>query len=283
MKPKLGFVHFCTPPAGRKALMRNFTRSRCMFKAESRELKLRLKTFLSSNRDTKMYKAEQRIFTAVKKMPTLKKSAGFIYGKLAHHLDHIAPLCSLMQIPLIVTEEEIARAARQFYPGVEVIATDYLTAAEFLVSHFDIIFYSMPRDLFDEIFFFAQKLLQKKIHTVWCPHGNSDKGQSIFFMEALRKEESALVYGKQMIEFLQRKKAFDQLKSHVITGNYRYRNRTCRTKTFTITSPKEKSPAVFHRQKGPSSMPQPGRTMRNRDHFSTPCPAWLKTSRRMSI
>ena len=55
-------------------------------------------------------------------MPTLKKSAGLIYGKLAHHLDHIAPLCSLMQIPLIVTEEEIARAARQFYPGVEVIA-----------------------------------------------------------------------------------------------------------------------------------------------------------------
>lgn len=155
-------------------------------------------------------------------MATSKKCAGLIYGKAAHHLDHIAPLCKLLDIPLIVTEEEIAALAKPFYPDIEIIYADYLTIAEFLVSHFDVIFYSMPRDLFDEVFFFAQKMLQKKVHTVWCPHGNSDKGRGIFFMEALRKEEMALVYGKQMIEFLQQKNAFDQLKAHVIVGNYRY-------------------------------------------------------------
>lgn len=155
-------------------------------------------------------------------MAMSKASAGLIYGKEAHHLDHIAPLCSLLGIPLVVTEDELALAAKKFYPKTEVLTADYLTVSEFLVTHFDTIFYSIPRDLFDEIFFFAQKLLQKKVHTIWCPHGNSDKGNSIFFMEALRKEESALVYGKQMIEFLQRKKVFDQLKNHVIVGNYRY-------------------------------------------------------------
>jgi len=72
------------------------------------------------------------------------------------------------------------------------------------------------------VFFFAQKLLQKKVHTLWCPHGNSDKGRSIFYMEALHKEEMALVYGKQMIDYLQEKKVFDQLKGHAIVGNYRY-------------------------------------------------------------
>ena len=155
-------------------------------------------------------------------MSISKACAGLIYGKEAHHLDHIAPLCSLMNMPLIVTEDELAQAARKFYPKTEILTADYLTVSEFLVTHFDIIFYSIPRDLFDEVFFFAQKLLQKKVHTIWCPHGNSDKGNSIFFMEALRKEEFALVYGKQMIEFLQRKGVFNQLKSHVIIGNYRY-------------------------------------------------------------
>lgn len=41
-------------------------------------------------------------------------------------------------------------------------------------------------------------------------------------MEALHREEIALVYGKQMIDFLQRKNVFNQLKKHVITGNYRF-------------------------------------------------------------
>jgi hypothetical protein len=155
-------------------------------------------------------------------MSMSRRCAGLIYGKELHHLDHLAPLCSIMHIPLIVTEEEIAQSTRKCYPDVEVIHSEYLAIAEFLVSSFDVIFYSMPRDLFDEIFFFAQKLLQKKVHTIWCPHGNSDKGHSIFFMEALRKEEAAVVYGRQMIEFLQKKAAFDQLKAHVIVGNYRY-------------------------------------------------------------
>lgn len=148
--------------------------------------------------------------------------AGLIYGPELHHLDHLAPLCAFLHIPLVVTDERIAELARLYYPGIDVRLCDYMAVAEFFVSHFDLVFYSMPRDLFDEIFFFAQKLLQKRIHAIWCPHGNSDKGNSIVYMEALKKEEAALVYGKQMIEFMRRKEVFDQLKGHVVTGNYRY-------------------------------------------------------------
>jgi teichoic acid glycerol-phosphate primase len=150
------------------------------------------------------------------------KRVGLIYGPDLHHLAHLAPLCSFLKIPLIVTEEKIAELAQRFYPDLEVILSEYLAVAQYLIAHFDIVFYSMPRDLFDEVFFFAQKLKQKRVHTIWCPHGNSDKGNSIVYMEALKKEEAALVYGKQMIEFLKRKHVFDQLKGHVITGNYRY-------------------------------------------------------------
>ncbi len=127
-----------------------------------------------------------------------------------------------MGMPLIVTDDELAALAKKFYPQVETRLVDTLHISEYIVTHFEIIFYSIPRDLFDEVFFMAQKLLQKRIHTIWCPHGNSDKGNNIYFMEALKKEEIALVYGKQMIDFLQRKHVFDQLKAHVIVSNYRY-------------------------------------------------------------
>ncbi|MBS0653803.1 MAG: hypothetical protein JSR39_09825, partial [Verrucomicrobia bacterium] len=150
-----------------------------------------------------------------------RPAAGLIYGPESHHLDHLGPLCEILEIPLIVTEEAIALAANKYYPNLDVIFSDYLAVAQHLITHYQIIFYSMPRALFDEVFFFAQKLAQKKVHTIWCPHGNSDKGSNIPYMEALHREEAALVYGQQMIDFLQRKKVFDQLKSRVVTGNFR--------------------------------------------------------------
>jgi teichoic acid glycerol-phosphate primase len=161
-------------------------------------------------------------YTDRSNMTEAARSACLIFGPELHHLDHLAPLCVLMDIPLIVTEERIALLAGRYYPHLKVILRDTLSLPEYLVLHFEVLFYSMPRDIFDEIFFFAQKMLQKRVRTIWCPHGNSDKGASIFYMEALKKEEASLLYGKQMIDALQRKGAYDQLKGHVITGNFRY-------------------------------------------------------------
>lgn len=154
-------------------------------------------------------------------MTATPRAAGLIYGPESHYLDHLAPLCSLLNIPLLVTEEAIFESAKAFYPGLTVQYFDYPTITESLVKNFEIIFHCSIRDLFDEIFFFAQKLGNKKIHTIWCPHGNSDKGHTIFYMEALRNEEVALVYGHKMIDFLKEKGAFDNLKAYVQVGNYR--------------------------------------------------------------
>lgn len=155
-------------------------------------------------------------------MNTSLQAAGLIYGSFAHYLDHLAPLCASLDIPLIVTDEILANLATKYYPTLKLIHWDALIVTEKLVINFDIIFCCTPRDLFDEIFFFAQQMLQKKIHTIWCPHGNSDKGASIFYMEALKKEQAALVYGKQLIDFLHKKGSWESLKGHEIVGNYRY-------------------------------------------------------------
>ncbi|MBX9924509.1 MAG: CDP-glycerol glycerophosphotransferase family protein [Rhabdochlamydiaceae bacterium] len=147
--------------------------------------------------------------------------AGLIYGPAPHYIDHLAPLCSILGIPLLVTEEEEESLLRTFYPDVKVHRIPSIEMPDFLVKHFDIVFVCTPRLLFDELFFFAQKLRNKRVHTIWCPHGNSDKGHRSVFMEGLNKEEISLVYGDKMIDFLKQKEVFHQLKKHIVTGNYR--------------------------------------------------------------
>ena len=149
-------------------------------------------------------------------------AAALIYGDMAHHLDHLAPICELLNIELIVTEEHLLASAKKYYPFIDTHYFGYDENAERLIRAFDVIFCCIPRLMFDEVFFFAQHLLQKKVHTIWCPHGNSDKGHHSYFMKALENEEVALVYGKKMIDFLIEKKAFHQLKAAIQIRNLRY-------------------------------------------------------------
>lgn len=149
------------------------------------------------------------------------KSAGLIYGKAFHYIDHLAPLCHLLEVPLIVTEEEIEEVVTLFYPGLQVVLVNYIALPAYVLQTFSVLFVCTPRLLFDEVFFLFQKLHRKKIHTIWCPHGNSDKGHKVFFMEGLAQEEVSLVYGPKMIDFLQKKGAFQQLKECVEVSNYR--------------------------------------------------------------
>lgn len=153
---------------------------------------------------------------------TTARAAALIYGDLGHHLDHLVPICDLLNIPLIVTEEHLLESAQKYYPFIESHYFGYHQSAEQLIETFDVIFFSQPRILFDELFFFAQHLLQKKVHTIWVPHGNSDKGHHSHFMEALKNEEMALVYGKKMIDFLIEKGAFHQLKAAIQIDNLRF-------------------------------------------------------------
>lgn len=149
------------------------------------------------------------------------RAAGLIYGLQKHHLDHIAPLAIMMGMPLIITEPELAELGAKYYPQLETICFDYPEVGEKIVQDYDVIFSSLPRDLLDQIVFIAENLRQKRVLSVWCPHGNSDKGHASYFMEGLDKEEVALVYGQKMIDFLIKKGAYSQLLASITIGNYR--------------------------------------------------------------
>lgn len=154
--------------------------------------------------------------------PPGKIPAALIYGEDVHYLDHLAPLCCLLEMPLIVSEPSVATLAQTFYPNLQVLCYNPLTLPETLVRNYDLIFCCTPRCLFDGVFFLAQQGLKKRIQTIWCPHGNSDKGHHAPHIEALCDEEAALVYGPQMIRFLKSKGIARPLELSVATGNFRY-------------------------------------------------------------
>jgi hypothetical protein len=145
-------------------------------------------------------------------------TAGFIYGPLEHHLDHLAPFCSLMQVPLILTDEDLLQKARLYYPDLELLYWNCLEAPFEVVRSFDTLFYSTPRCMFDEVFFIAEATLGKKMRTIWLPHGNSDKGHASILMEGLKNEETLLVYGPKMVDFLKNKNVF---RPTISIGNFR--------------------------------------------------------------
>jgi hypothetical protein len=147
------------------------------------------------------------------------RTAGFIYGALEHHLDHLAPFCSMMGIPLIVTEEELLLQAQLHYPDLTIIFWNCLDAPFETVKMFDAIFCTVARPLIDEIFFIAEKTLRKKIKTFWLPHGNSDKGRLSKSMQPLQNEETVLVYGPKMLDYLKEENITPR--SAIEVGNYR--------------------------------------------------------------
>jgi teichoic acid glycerol-phosphate primase len=146
----------------------------------------------------------------------MSKYAGYLQGNLEHHLDHLAPFCSLMGWPLIVTDEEIYKLGISYYPDLDVHLLSSLEAPFEVTKQFDTIVTTLPRIAFDEIFFIAEASLQRRLKTFWLPHGNSDKGG----LEALASEEAAFVYGPKMIDLIKSKNV--NIPKLIRVGNFRY-------------------------------------------------------------
>jgi len=145
----------------------------------------------------------------------MKRTAGIIHGPDDHHLDHLAPLCALLKIPLLLSTPQQMELATTFYPD---LTPKFIESPEIVVRDWDTLITSTTRPLFEEVFFFAQQFQRKKIETIWCPHGNSDKGRLSTYMEALKEEETVLVYGSLLANFLKEKGIRAK---QIPVGNYR--------------------------------------------------------------
>ncbi len=149
-------------------------------------------------------------------------AAALIYGRAFHHLDHLGPLSQILGIPIFVTDDDVYSAAKAYYPTLQLHLSTTIEIASQIVERFEILFTCLAQPIVEEVFFFAEAFARKKIASIWCPHGQSDKGHQLGFMRALENERSILVYGPKMHDVLISCGVTDRVKTIIETGNFRW-------------------------------------------------------------
>ena len=124
------------------------------------------------------------------------KAAGLIFDSSSHYLDHLAPFCAELNLPLLFCDPILKELADRFYPSLQtklfswVELRNDLHELRYLVT-------CAPRPLLNA------SLGPISCTTLWLPHGNSDKGQITSYFKALQEEQILLVYGHKMAAFFQ--------------------------------------------------------------------------------
>ncbi len=150
-----------------------------------------------------------------------KHVAALIAGNEDHYVDHLAPLCSLLDIPLYVTSSEIYLLVKKFYPKVHVIIGCFENELREMYQTKKALISCYSTLLIDQMFFYCQITQTKKPVHIWCPHGNSEKGFGNYFEDLLKKETHIFCYGPKVERQL--KNALLPKTCHLIPlGNYRY-------------------------------------------------------------
>ncbi len=146
-----------------------------------------------------------------------QRITGLLFLAEWHLLDHLGVVCDLLGVPLRATDSSVKPYADKFYPTLELIIEHDLKALTegALFKNYDLLIYTNFFALSK-----AYRVGKDKFRTLYCPHGNSDKGHREVFMERFADEDTCLIYGQQMIDFLDQKGV--TLSNMFVTGNYRY-------------------------------------------------------------
>jgi hypothetical protein len=127
-----------------------------------------------------------------------KDVASFIAGTEDHYLDHLAPLCELLEIPLYLFSASLFDKVKRFYPNVTAILGTYEKEFKEMFRSKKAIISCYPSLVLDRIFFYELSSSPQKPHYIWCPHGNSEKGFDDYFERLLAKEAFILCYGPKI-------------------------------------------------------------------------------------
>jgi len=147
------------------------------------------------------------------------KGIGILPGPRAQYIDHLVPLCHLMEIPLLVTDPIVHDLIERYYPPLDlrlVESEDYLL--DEALEGYDLFFYVEFSRCGNGSFQFHEYVTKSKARSVISLHGNPDKFREIYWIERLADEDVVLAYGPQLLELFQKKGVN---KIPIISGNYR--------------------------------------------------------------
>ncbi len=138
-------------------------------------------------------------------------------GDAVNHIDHLAVIAYIMDIPIVTDEEHLVEVIKKYYPQVKPIYIEHhAKILEFLAENFDVLFVSGANYRAD-LAPLLELIFRKNIQFWYCPHGNSDKTLKHF-----KDQTMSLIYGPQMQERLEAEQMLERLNAYVRTSNYRF-------------------------------------------------------------
>jgi teichoic acid glycerol-phosphate primase len=143
-------------------------------------------------------------------------AAGLIFDHSLVYLDHLAPFCALQKWPLILCDPNLCEQASYFYPDLTVLHAEPIGLGQWIEKRFTHLVTCTPRSLLHAA------LGKTSLHTLWLPHGQSDKGQIVPFFDLLREEETVLLYGQKMVDLLTRLQILQEIPHVVRVGHFRW-------------------------------------------------------------
>ena len=159
----------------------------------------------------------------------IKRGACALMGPSGAVIDHTAPLCALLDIPLLSNDPEAKFIYEAYYPGLTCQFKNW--NMDTLLRDYKTVFYPFrPIPSFAQLIAKKQKeepsnpLWRQKTEFIYHLHGCSDKGYysdwispSSHFLDV----DKVLFYGQRMIDIFKDNHVFSRLRSYEIVGNYR--------------------------------------------------------------
>lgn len=128
-------------------------------------------------------------------------------------LDHISPLASLLDIPLIISDERNALLTAKYYPEVRM---RYWPDLEFRLKEL-----SEEFDTAISCDYWHPSVKTGLKRHIFCPHGQSDKGYSSPILAPYAVQEAVLLYGDLMKEMLIDLDLWRHIPRSAVIGNFR--------------------------------------------------------------
>lgn len=141
-------------------------------------------------------------------------------GESNHFLDHMAPFCYLMQIPLLVTEEQCYESAKEYYPQITSLYIPYDEVdCHYLAQTYDTFFQTVLWR--ENLIRYFGVLQQKPLVFVRLIHGDSDKGYISESSKGFQFQEINLLYGPHSYDRFQKQEVLQHSLYYDFLGNFR--------------------------------------------------------------
>ena len=136
-------------------------------------------------------------------------------------IDHIAPMASILDIPLVLSDKKIQSACQACYPHVKMQYMDSsLFSFENIAAQYEVLIYSY-KPWAARLHLVIDTALRKNLVMVYCPHGNSDKLFTYKQTDLISHHTHQFVYGQQMRDYIREHSACRTDFTLQTTGNYR--------------------------------------------------------------